>query len=73
MIVEFELGIIEGDKKRALENLIGSSYFTQRKSYDEYYFNESKLNVCWGLGELMSLAEHFKITIGSDRIYFEQD
>jgi hypothetical protein len=60
------IGIIEGDKKRFLEEYIDSRLFRQRKTYDEYYINVTSVEVNMDLGLLMILAEQFKVMVLDD-------
>ena len=58
------LGIITGDEKRTLENILPSSLFEQRKNYDEFYINEATVDVndaYLDITELQKLASHFKV------------
>ena len=62
------IGIIQGDEKRALEDYVDPRYFSQRKSYDEYYIDTTnvRLNRVLDLNDLMILAERFKVTVLED-------
>ena len=60
------LGIIEGNKKRFLENYIDERLFRQRKSFDEYYIDVTSINLNIDLGLLMILAEQFKVIVLED-------
>ncbi len=73
--VNVNVGIIEGDKKRALECYLDSMYFRQRKQYDEYYVDVSdvEINAKWVIGDLMIIAEHFTVTVGPDSIEITSD
>ena len=60
--------IICGDDKRELEEYLDSRNFTQHKSYDEYYIVNNNVEINLDLGLLMILAEHFKISVGTDEV-----
>ena len=60
------LGIIEGDKKRALEDYVTPSLFTQRKTYDEYYIEVTNFEVTLDFGDLTILAENFTVRVLQD-------
>lgn len=62
------LGIIDGDKKRKLEDYIDSRLFRQRKSYDEYYIDVTNYNVDIEIGDLMIIAEAFKVIVLADSV-----
>ena len=66
--VNLDLGIISGEKKRALECYVDSRYFTQRKSYDEYYVVADNVSADLGINDLMILAENFTVTITVDSV-----
>ena len=61
--IELQLGIINGDDKRALENYIDSRAFIQRKSFDEYYCDWTNIELDIDLNDLMILAEHCKVKV----------
>lgn len=63
------LGIMEGDKKRALECYVDAREFQQRKSYDEYFLNNNLRNIELDIRDLLILAEQFIVTVGVDTIY----
>ncbi len=63
------LGIMDGDKKRALECYVDVREFQQRKSYDEYYLNNSARDLELDIRDLLILAEQFIVTVGIDTIY----
>lgn len=66
--IELESGIVSGDDKRALVQVIpeAETAFTGRKTYDEYYFKPLEVNVTAEQIDLLSLR--WKITIGYDTI-----
>ena len=71
MRVKFDfssLGIVEGDEKRRLEDYIDVRFFSQRKSYDEYYVDITNCTVDIDLGDLMILAESFKVIVLDDSV-----
>ena len=71
MKTRFELGtigILEGDRKRILENYIDERLFRQRKNYDEYYIDVTNYEVDVELGDLMLLGETFKVVVLEDAI-----
>ena len=56
------LGIIEGDAKRLLEPYVDGRLFSQRKTYDEYYFDEATVELTIDvIGSLNQLG--FKVSI----------
>lgn len=63
------IGIIEGDDKRVLEDYVDVRHFRQRKSYDEYYIDVANVELKLDLNDLMILAETFKVKVGSDCVY----
>lgn len=63
-----ELGLISGDEKRVLERYVDSSFFKQRKSYDEYYPEHRPVRMAADLRVLMILAEIFTVEIQSDSV-----
>ena len=69
--MRFDLGIISGDQKCALERHIGSDCFKQRKNYDEYYVLPDFIEFESGffIDDLMVLAEDFSVSVSSDFIY----
>ena len=72
MKVNINLGIIEGNAKRTLECYIDSRLLRQRKNYDEYYVDvHSTIDTDWRLGDLMILAEHFKVVVEPGSIEIE--
>lgn len=71
--INLRLGIIEGDKKRALENYIDPRHFTQRKSYDEYYIDIDTIEADWSIQDLMIIADHFTVSIEPDCVSIECD
>lgn len=62
------LGIISGEKKRALECYVDPRAFRQRKSYDEYYVDLTNFECVLDLRDLMILAEDFEITVTEDSV-----
>ena len=62
------IGIIEGDDKRALENYVDVRYFRQRKSYDEYYIDVTDIDLKLDVNDLRILADNFKIQVLSDYV-----
>ena len=66
------LGIISGDEKRFLEKYVDPKIFRQRKSFDEYYIDESKVDVDLSLTTLMALSEWFKVSVHSDHASLTQ-
>lgn len=66
------LGIISGDEKRFLEKYVDPKIFRQRKSFDEYYIDESKVDVDLSLTTLMALSEWFKVNVHSDHVSLTQ-
>lgn len=62
------IGIIEGDDKRVLENYIDSRVFRQRKSYDEYYIGITGTELDLDIRDLMILAENFLVDVFSDYV-----
>jgi len=62
------IGIIEGDDKRVLENYIDSRVFRQRKSYDEYYIDINGTELDLDIRDLMILAENFLVDVFSDYV-----
>lgn len=66
------LGIISGDEKRFLEKYVDPNIFRQRKSFDEYYIDESKVDVDLSLTTLMALSEWFKVSVHSDHVSLTQ-
>jgi len=61
--ISINLGIITGEQKRALEQYIDSRFFSQRKSYDEYYVDIDVVQIEITVNDLLILAENFKITV----------
>lgn len=66
------MGILEGDKKRFLEEYIDERHFRQRKSYDEYYVIPTAVEVNLDLGLLMIIAERLSVRVCSDAIIISQ-
>ncbi|MDB4277798.1 hypothetical protein N9895_02035 [Gammaproteobacteria bacterium] len=66
------LGIIEGDKKRALEDYIHPSYFRQRKTFDEYYLMVSNLDINIDLNDMQILSENFIVRVLSECIILSE-
>ena len=62
------LGIISGKQRRSLECYVDARAFRQRKTFDEYYVDLSNFERELGLGDLMILAEHFKIIVLEDSV-----
>ncbi len=73
ILVNLELGIFEGDKKRALEDYVDSRAFRQRKSYDEYYCDWREVELNLDIRDLMILAENFIVTVGINDITLTVD
>ena len=65
------LGIIEGDKKRFLEEYVDERCFKQRKSYDEYYVISTNMEVNLDLSLLMIIAEQFKVVVCDDGVILD--
>ena len=57
------LGIIDHQEKVALEDYVDSRVFRQRKAYAEYYIDVTSFDVDIELGDLMILAERFKVIV----------
>ena len=66
------LGIIEGDKKRFLEEYVDERCFKQRKSYDEYYVTATTIEANLDLGLLMIIAEKFRVIVCEDAVIIGQ-
>ena len=68
-VLEFEKGIIEGDVVREISEVFPCLYknFSQRKSYDEYYYTETSVVIdVEVIKELNSLG--YTISIDSEYI-----
>lgn len=65
------LGIIEGDAKRLLEPYVANDFFTQRKTYDEYYVQVPHVKVKIDIKDLFILSEKFIITVGDGWVELE--
>lgn len=61
--IVLNLGIIEGYKKRVLENYIDGRFFIQRKSYDEYYVEIEDIELSWTINDLIELSNYFNISV----------
>ena len=71
MKTRLELGtiwIIEGNDKRVLECYVDERLFTQRKTFDEYYIDVTNHAVNIEIGDLMVLAENFKVLVTDDAV-----
>jgi hypothetical protein len=69
--IEFKFGgIVGGDDMRDLIDVFPglTDKFTQRKSYDEYYFNHDGRTVHMTLDQLDKLSNVFTVTINYDSI-----
>ena len=73
-VMNFEdIGIIQGDEKRHLEDYLDAIFFDQRKDYDEYYINVKEVEfVDVTLQDLMYLSERFKVVILNDVIHLQE-
>ena len=60
----FENGIVEGRDVRDAQEIFPElkNSFTQRKTYDEYYYKETTVELI-SIAQLMTLEEYFDILI----------
>lgn len=66
------LGIIEGDKKRMLECYVDGRLFRQRKTFDEYYVDDTNFSIELDLRDLQFLAESFRVTVLPDCVIISE-
>jgi hypothetical protein len=66
MRFELQLGIIEGDVKRRLEDYIDTRLFKQRKNFDEYTLCATSTEFNADIGDLMILAEIVTVRVLDD-------
>jgi lipopolysaccharide/colanic/teichoic acid biosynthesis glycosyltransferase len=66
------LGIINGDEKRLLEDVVPGCEFAQRKSYDEYYVKSRSLTLDVSLPMLMRLAGAFRVIVCTASVAIER-
>ena len=62
-IVKFDMGIVEGNIVRFLENYFDSRIFEQRKSYNEYHITTDEVEVEMSLEILTILSEQVKVVV----------
>jgi hypothetical protein len=63
-------GIVEGDKVRDLKDIFPEieNSFLQRKTYDEYYYSETKVEVTIDKLHILTEEMNFRVTIYYDDI-----
>ena len=68
------LGVISGESKRLLEDYVDTRYFSQRKSYDEWWIADytTLLELELELSDLFILSEKFEIRVGDGWIELEE-
>lgn len=71
--IYFKDGIIDGESKRAFNDIIPFSrkHFKQRKTYDEYCFESFEWD--FTLNEFEELSNTFMLEVSSDRITIKSD
>ena len=68
MRFELQMGIINGNVKRKLEDYIDTRLFRQRKDFDEYTIDETSIEFNATISDLMILAESVKVRVLDDCI-----
>lgn len=71
LILDFS--IVTGDTVRAIADYIDTRYFTQRKSFDEYYCDVKVLDVDMELADLLILSESVNVLIEDGNIHITDD
>ena len=69
MRLNLDFDIVDGDTVRSISDYIDTRFFTQRKSFDEYYCDLKYINVNIDLGDLLILSESVKVTIENGEVY----
>ena len=63
ILTEFDLGLLTGEEARFLLEWFDELCFTQRKTYDEYYFEPDNKTLLLSLYDLILLARQFKVQV----------
>jgi hypothetical protein len=72
MRFELQMGIIEGNVKRRIEDYIDHRLFRQRKDYDEYVIDVTNIEFNATISDLMILAKSVNVRVLEDCIMLSE-